>query len=66
MQDELQMFIYTGAVFGWLMCFFHSYNWIKKDCGWDNNEESAILTNEFSNFDDDKKPIIDAIIIDEL
>jgi hypothetical protein len=66
MRDELQIFIYTGAVLGWLMCFFHSYNWVKKDCGCDDDERPAILTNEFSNSNDDKEPIIDAIIIDEL
>jgi len=63
MQQDLIMFLYGGAIVGWLMCCFHSYNWIKKDCGWE--EEKTSTRRPIIN-DTDETTTVEAIIIDEL
>jgi len=64
MQQDLIMLLYGGAIIGWIMCCFHSYNWIKKDCGWDDEERQLVETSIIN--DTDETTIVEAIIIDEL
>lgn len=33
MDEDLQFFFWVVGVLGWLMCFCHSYNWVREDCG---------------------------------
>ena len=33
MNDDLQLFFWVGGVLGWLICLYHSCNWVREDCG---------------------------------
>jgi len=63
MDEGTQNFIYVLAIMGWFMCCFHSYNWIREDCGW-NNENTIEVNAHNIDYTDDT--VIEAVVVNEI